>query len=170
MLRRAALGALTTLGCGAPDAPTTPDATPPTDAQGTTSVELGTGQTDWLALPPSGGRVELIHGPQGGYHVFGRVRFRGLAPDVFVSFRVTPASGGEPLNVDESLRRQERRGLVRVGDFYESSSAELVILTRVNAAADAANRPFVFHATVRDATTGRTLAATREVTIVDDDP
>ena len=43
-------------------------------------LELGSGQLAWEPLRPTGNRLELIHGPQGGYHVFGRVRFRGGLP------------------------------------------------------------------------------------------
>ena len=42
-------------------------------------LDLGTGQLFFTALPPDGATTELIHGPQGGFHIFARLRFERLA-------------------------------------------------------------------------------------------
>lgn len=167
------------LGCGG--APGAPDATVPSDVSGASDaragddaaaveLELGSGQSSWVDLPATGGRTELIHGPQGGYHVFGRVRFRGFDPDVTVTFRVQPAEGGPDLTSEESLGRVLRRGLVQTAAGYESSSPELVILTRIRGPTEVVGRMFNLSVSVRDRATDRVATASRLVTIVDEDP
>ncbi len=164
------------LGCGgaadAPDATVPRDATPapPGDGAAAVELELGTGQSAWMDLPATGGRTELIHGPQGGYHVFGRVRFRGFDPDVLLTFRVEPAEGGPALTTDESLGRMLRRGLVQTAAGYESSSPELVILTAIRGPTEVVGRMFNLSVSVRDRATDRVMTASRVVTIVDEDP
>src|SRR4051812_36266214 len=63
----------------------------------TASVRVGTGQSDYEDIPATDGRLELIYGAQGGYHVWGRARFLGLAPDVALSFTVTRLGDGQML-------------------------------------------------------------------------
>ena len=134
-------------------------------------LELGSGQLAWEDLAP-GGRVELIHGPQGGYHIFGRVRFDRLGPDVRVSFRVTPAEGGAPLtDPDDRIRLAEGRGLRPVDGAWECSGPLLVVLVAVNsaAAADAlVGRRCRFEATVTSLSSGQSATVAREVTIAND--
>ena len=135
-------------------------------------VELGTGADRWEGLPREGGRLTLIHGPQGGWHVFGRVRLRGVAPDVYLTFTLTPEAGGAPVNLaNETVRRQERRGLVLVGDVYESAWSELVILADGVRPADVAGRGFRFGVRVErpDPERTRVLVGSdeRRVTVVD---
>jgi hypothetical protein len=141
------------------------------DASVSIPLELGTGQASFEAVPPFGGRVELIHGPQGGYHIYGRYRFSGFAPDVYVSFRVTPAEGGAPLNnATDRVRRIDQRGLVRAGSAWECASPELVILTAIPGPADVVGRRYRWEVFVRSAATGQIATAEREVTIEDDVP
>ncbi|MFO0630897.1 MAG: hypothetical protein U0325_35450 [Polyangiales bacterium] len=132
-------------------------------------LELGSGQLAWEPLRPSGNRLELIHGPQGGYHVFGRVRFRGLGPDVYVSFRVTPSGGGPAINDPASrVRLRDTRGLVRIGDdAYETSGAQLVILEAIRGPMDVVGRDFRLEMTVQRFESTQTISATAEITIVD---
>lgn len=59
------------LGC-APEPPADPCAPGPAPA-----LEVGTGETAYAPLEP-GGLVELIHGPQGGYHILIGLAARGL--------------------------------------------------------------------------------------------
>ena len=47
----------------------------------------------------TGGTIELIYGPQGGYHVWGRARFHGFEPDVDVAFAVTRLRDGALLQL-----------------------------------------------------------------------
>ncbi|MBI5516787.1 MAG: hypothetical protein HY909_23585 [Deltaproteobacteria bacterium] len=165
---------------GCPDGSPGPDATAPDGARPDTGtqdsplppgveVDLGTGQSYWTELPPTGAETELIHGPQGGYHIFGRVRFRGMQPDVLVSFQVTPAEGGPSLTDHEELPRIERRGLVRTEQGFESSSPELVILTRIRGPTEVVGRRFTLSVTLRERASGRVASASRAVTIVDND-
>lgn len=48
----------------------------PTDAA---EVEIGTGASDWIPLE-DGETLSFFHGPQGGYHVYGSQRARGIEP------------------------------------------------------------------------------------------
>jgi len=135
-------------------------------------VELGTGAERWEPLPRDGGELTLVHGPQGGWHVFGRVRLHGVAPDVYLTFTLTPVGGGAPVNLaNETVRRQERRGLTLVGEVYESAWSELVILADGVRPTDVAGRRFRFGVRVErpDPERMRVLVATDErgVTVVD---
>lgn len=119
--------------------------------------------------------MELVHGPQGWWHVFGRVRLRGVAPDVYLTFTLTPEGGGAPVNLaNETVRRQERRDLVLVGDVYESDRGELVILADGVRPPDVVGRSFRFgvRAECPDPERLRVLMATDErvVTVVDERP
>ncbi len=149
-----------------------PAPTPDTyDAAASIPLELGTGRTTYETVPPFGATMELVHGPQGGYHIYGRYRFSGFAPDVYVSFRVTPAEGGAPINnADDRVRRIEQRGLQRAGDGWECSFAELVILTAIHGPADVVGRRFRLEVFIRSAATGQVATTEREITIVDDVP
>lgn len=147
----------------------------PIDATLTGEVELGSGQDRFEDLPRSGGRAELVHGPQGGWHIYGRVRLRGIPPDVYLTFALSPAAGGAPVNfANDTVRRQLGRGLVQVGDAYESSYGELVILADGVRPPDVVGRSFRFSVRVErpDATMPRTLVGTDErvLTVVDEVP
>ncbi len=153
------------------------DATlPPGDvACGAGPVTLGTGQDAWEDIPCEGRPVELVMGPQGGWHIYGRVRMRGVAPDVFLSFSLVPEEGGAPVNLaNETVRRLERRGLVRVGDAYESSAGELVILAEGVRPPQVVGRRFRFGVRVErpDGMGGRAFVAAdvRPVTVIDERP
>lgn len=135
-------------------------------------VELGTGLDRFEELPRDGGSVELVHGPQGGWHVLGRVRLRGVAPDVYLRFALLPVGGGSAVTVDDSVRRQEPRGLARVDDAWQSTAGELVILSEGLRPGDVVGRRFRFTVRVErlDASMARVLvgADERGVTVIDD--
>ena len=155
--------------CSGPEPPA--DSAPPDAPVGAVRLELGSGQLQWEDLAPAA-RVELIHGPQGGYHIFGRVRFDRLGPAVAVTFRVTPAAGGAPLNDPaDRIRLAEGRGLIPANGSWECANALLVVLTTVNsqsAAAALVNQRFRFEATVTSNDTGQSATTSREIVIVDD--
>jgi hypothetical protein len=134
-------------------------------------IDLGSGQLHWEDLSPTA-RVELIHGPQGGWHIFGRVRFDRLGPAVAITFRVTPLAGGAPLNDPlERIRLAEGRGLVVGNGAWESSNALLVVLTTLRsepAAAAVVGQRFRFETTVTSIETGQSATTAREITIVND--
>jgi len=132
------------------------------------TLEIGIGQSAWEPLA-DGASVELIHGPQGGYHVFARIREQQLGGDVQVTFRVTPAEGGEPINDPaDRIRLLEGRGLLRTAQGWESSSALLVILARIRGPADVVGRRFVLEANVAQTGSSAPTSVRRTVTIVDE--
>ena len=135
-------------------------------------IDLGTGQLAWEPLAAAGTPVELIHGPQGGYHLFGRVRFDTLGPDVYVRFRVTPAEGGAVVNdPNDRIHLVEGRGLLRTSAGWETSSAQLVILVTVSSPATVVGRRFRLEATVPASPgieTSPAATVAREIVIVDE--
>lgn len=134
----------------------------------TSRAELGTGQLSWEDLTTDGTHVELIHGPQGGYHVFGRVRFTGLSPQVGITFEVTPVEGGAPVNdPTDRIVLAEGRGLLPVGQAWETSNAQLVVLTTIHDPSPVVGRRFRFSVTVTSTATGESARDTRVITIVD---
>lgn len=162
---------------GCSSTPVGPDASadasadaPPVDGSPVTdpTLDLGTGQSSWEALTDGDG-VELIHGPQGGYHLFARIREQRLGPDVQVTFRVTPADGGAPINdPSDRVRLLEGRGLLRTAQGWESSSALLVILVAVRSPAEVAGRRFVLEVSVTPSGSSGASTVRRTVTIVDE--
>ena len=77
-------------------------------------VEIGTGEAEFIPVP-DGGEAELVHGPQGGYHVVGAVRMSGFDPDNTV-LTYTVLDGGTTL-VEVPIAILARR-LVRDGVAY----------------------------------------------------
>lgn len=131
-------------------------------------VDLGTGALAWEALPPFGGRAELVHGSQGGYHFYGRVRVRGVAPDIRIAFRVTALVDGRSFAYDElPARRLLGAGLQATTDGYETGP-ERVILTAIRQAYEVVGMRVRFEVCVQDVATGRAAFASREITIVDE--
>lgn len=169
-----ALGlSLSLAGCGGSSTPP-PGASPPADVAGdrpaATSLSLGTGQSAWEELPADHATdVELIHGPQGGYHVFGRVRFSGIEPPVTLSFRVVALDDGSVLNDPEDrYRLRPGLGLSPSGDGWESSSAQLVILTAVTQPAQVVGRRCRIEARVEPLNDPAGVTVSREVVVVDE--
>lgn len=136
------------------------------------SVELATGARAWHELPADGsGRAEVVFGPQGGYHIFGRVRIRGIEPNVTLRFRVTSPDGARVLTDDrDTIRRVLGRGLAAAdGGVYESTSGELVIL-QIRDPMDVVGRPWRMQVQVAPADQSAPVTAERPLTLVDDEP
>jgi hypothetical protein len=134
-------------------------------------LELGTGQLYWEDVLPTGSRLELIHGPQGGYHLFGRVRFSGIVAPVRLVFRVTPLAGGAPINTPtDSVALTPGRNLLPASNGqWETPGAQLVILTTITTPTSVVQRRFVLEATVTAIESpGQSVTTSREITIVDD--
>lgn len=169
LLPAAVLGLAAGASSGCSDVTPPADAAPPDRPQVVDpSLELGTGQSFWEPLP-DGAAMELIHGPQGGYHLFARIREQSLGGDVNVTFRVTPVEGGEALNdPSDRIRLIENRGLLRTGAGWESSSALLVILTRIRGPSEVVGRRLILEASVTPNGTTSTSAVRRTITVVDD--
>ena len=62
------------LGCGAEDNP----ASEPESLVVPPAIEMGTGEWDWKPLT-DGQEIDVIQGPQGGFHLLGSVRVAGVA-------------------------------------------------------------------------------------------
>lgn len=127
---------------------------------------MGTGLSAWEDIPTQGARLELVMGPQGGFHLLGRARFRGLPGDVSLAFALQPLAGGPSVSEVGAVRRIDRRGLTRWGDGWETTSAELVILAPGVMPSAVVGQTLRMALTVTDAA-GRTATDAREVTITD---
>jgi hypothetical protein len=97
---------------------------PPEDSGATLArVELGTGTSTFVALPATGGTMELVHGPQGGYHVEVATRLWGLAPEGLVlTYSARRTSDGTVVSTTPyvlTAARVVREGdhLLRAGDI-----------------------------------------------------
>lgn len=160
------------LGCAsAPSQDAAVDLPLPTvDATTEASLELGTGQLAWEPLSATSNRLELIHGPQGGYHVFGRVRYRGLGPDVYLSFRVAPSGGGPAINDPAArVRLREGRGLIRLGaEQWETSGAQLVILEGIRGPGEVVGMSFRLEMTVQRVESQQMVSGSALITIIDE--
>lgn len=169
------IGALVACAACSGSDSTTVGVTPTVDAAvsdaSAPSAELGTGGRSWQALPSCGsGESEVVHGPQGGYHIFGRVRYRGLPSDVYVTYRVLSLDGARLLTDDrDRLRRSPGHGLLQTSGGFESTSGELVIL-QIQNPAEVTGQRFRFEVRVQDANGAAMISDAREVTIVDNEP
>lgn len=97
------------------------------------TVTLGTGQLGWEDVSLADGRLELIYGAQGGYHVWGRMRLRSATPpDVMLSWQVVRLSDGAMVHTTREVRRWvmdgTTYGIHPAGAGLWETDAELVIL------------------------------------------
>lgn len=153
------------LGCaGSPDAAVVDAAvTGPDAAARPMRVELGEGLTAYRALPTQSAEVELVFGPQGGWHFDLAVRVMGGDPEgMGLRYAVVDAAGVEiqiPTDVRLNARRvvPEAEGFVRVGD-------RAVLDIRDGAALVGQTLTLSVRATSR---TGATASDQRAVTVVD---
>jgi len=131
-------------------------------------LELGTGEAAWESLPEEGGRAVVVRGPQGGYHIYGRVRSAAIGPDVRVSFRLRRADEPDAavLNYDDPPAR------LRLGDGLaatpegNSTGALRVIFRALSGPAEVAGMPFRFEACLQDIATLRVATTARRIVIV----
>ncbi|MDP3274661.1 MAG: hypothetical protein Q8Q09_05655 [Deltaproteobacteria bacterium] len=124
---------------------------------------IATGDITWQELTGPDARARLIMGPQGGFHILGRLRFEGFAPDVAVRFRVTDLATGTLFNdPTDVLRRRDRQGLVRTPEGWESVSAELVIFTQIRTADQARGHRVRWDVELEEASSGRRARTSRE--------
>jgi hypothetical protein len=128
-----ALAAIVAIACstGPGGPPTDLDGGPPgTGAR----IELGTGQASFVAIPESGATLELVMGPQGGYHLEVTVRLWGLEPGGLELVYEVAGSDGTmlsrtPFVLDASRFVREGDHLLRTGDFtvLEITSPDAVV-------------------------------------------
>ncbi|HHH28535.1 MAG TPA: hypothetical protein ENK57_09335 [Polyangiaceae bacterium] len=112
-----------------------PDAAGGDAGGGAARVELGTGTAAFEAIPETGGELELVGGPQGGFHVFVTARLFNLDPEgMTLRFSArdssTSTAVGTPAVFLLVAARVQREGdhFVRVGDFLilDDSSPDAV--------------------------------------------
>ncbi|MCC7541237.1 MAG: hypothetical protein IT379_33780 [Deltaproteobacteria bacterium] len=143
---------------------------PPGDARQDTgdpdgpALEVGTGGTVYERVE-DGGAVELVHGPQGGWHILLAARFRGMDPEgVLLSYQVLRADGTTPLNERFSVRL--RRSTVSPSGAWWNRTGDLGVLA-VMGAEEAADMDAEVHAEVV-ASDGTTVSDVLRVHIVDE--
>src|SRR5688500_751925 len=103
-----ALHAFALLACS------TAPSTEPRDAGAAARVELGTGEVAFESIPESGATLELVHGPQGGYHLVVAIRVWELVPDRLSIVYEVERPGGELLARTPFVL--DRARFVREGD------------------------------------------------------
>jgi hypothetical protein len=149
----AAATAALALGCDpGPEEPEPFDL--PDGGVATTVLEVGTGRDRFVPLGEAD-EVEVVFGPQGGYHIWGSLRTRGLDPDnAEVHFRV--ALEGPP----ETTLSESRYvlPLQKSGRWHQW----LGLIGFVPEPAEVYGRRVLLSMTVRDRG-GRTLSDTRTV-------
>jgi len=104
-------------GCPSDDTSTDASADTRRDSSGSTGrIELGTGQANFVEIPDSGAELELVAGPQGGWHLVASVRLYDLTIDeLLLSYRIE--QDGVVISMPLQFSLTERR-LVRDGDRW----------------------------------------------------
>ncbi len=88
----------------------------PCGTQGTPAITLGTGVARFETLRPNGATLELVRGPQGGFHVYGAVRMARLDPDgAELRYEVRRQDDGTTLTLERRVRLSRRRIQLRSG-------------------------------------------------------
>lgn len=156
------LASLTLFGC---DDTTARDGGLDDSMVAASSVELGTGTSAFETIPETGGELELVGGPQGGFHVFVAARLRGLNPEgMTLTFSATDVDTGANVGVPATFNlitsrvQPDGEGHVRVGDF--------LILDEANPD-NVRGRTLDITVLAEEAGTGRSATDHRVVLIVD---
>lgn len=169
-MRRAALlvaGLFVACSAAAPPLVEIDAGTPPAgDAGGAAAlVELGVGDTEFVALP-EGADAELVHGPQGGYHIVFAACLRGFAPadGMVLSYDVRRGDGSmlgaTPLSITVArLLRKPDGSYARVGDF--------VVFERITGPGDVVGQTLTVHVSLREAGGALVAEDTRRIVVVD---
>ncbi len=89
---------------------------------GQPGIEIGTGGSAYIPLAANDA-LELVHGPQGGWHIDVTARFWGLNPDgMILTYEVLPDGSTTPANFAARYQLTRQRvvpdgnGFVRLGD------------------------------------------------------
>jgi hypothetical protein len=83
---------------------------------GTPTVELGAGRTSYEELPEEGARLEVVSGPQGGWHFEHTLLISGFDPEgAVVEYTVQDPSTGASIAFD-AVYVLRRKGLVETED------------------------------------------------------
>lgn len=134
------------------------------DADETPSLEIGTGLEAYEPLPDEAPTLEIVHGPQGGYHIYLSMRVVGLEPEMLVWRVVRERDASVLANLELGARPgtfvPAQGALERVGDW---------VVLAVNSPADVTMDALRVEARVTSRS-GVTATAMRIVRIVDDEP
>lgn len=154
------LSAFAATSCGT--TPVQEDAAVDVDTQ--VELTIGTGFVAYEGLPDEAPTLEIVHGPQGGYHVYLSMRVTGLEPATLLWHVVREHDARVLAHLDLIARRgtfvEVDGALQRVGD--------LVVLD-VLSPADVFMRDIRIEASATSAS-GSRATATRVVRIVDAEP
>ncbi len=124
-------------------------------------VEIGTGLMAYEALPDEGATLELVHGPQGGWHVHLSLRVHDFAP-TGLTYEITRVRDGRvvcllPLGVRDGTFTRRDDFEERVGDFA---------IFDVRDPAEVVGEAVVVRATLYDATAS-SIEDTLEARVID---
>lgn len=134
-----------------------PDAEPP-------RVELGTGRTSFVEIPPMGAELELVAGPQGGWHIDVTARLHGLAIEqLLLTYEIT--RDGEIVSMPRQFMLREAL-VLREGDHYLRAGD--FVPFQITQPADVVGDTVVVRVTA-EAVDGARAEDQRTVTIVDED-
>jgi len=130
-------------------------------------VELGTGTSTFVALPATGAELELVHGPQGGYHVFVTARLYGLEPEgLSLTFDAADADTGAAVGHRTAIGLVAAR-VQREGDHYVRAG-DILILDDGNPD-NVRGHTLDVTVTATEADTGRSASDHRVALIVDNE-
>lgn len=153
--------ALAAFGCGDP-APV--DAGPgPDGASSGVRVELGSGTSAFVAIPDAA-ELELISGPQGGWHVWVTARIWDEQIDgLIISYEAVPVGSTTPITMPTELELDATR-VVREGDHWLRAGDFTVF--DVSGPPSVVGMQLVLTVRIRDVD-GNVAEDSRTVTIVD---
>jgi hypothetical protein len=127
-------------------------------------IEIGTGLAAFEPITEDGTtQLELVHGPQGGYHVYVSMRVWGVAPSTF-GWRVTRVSDGHVLA--SFMLAAGPTAFATVGDHLERVGERAIFDTTDPASALG---PLRLEATVTDAR-GSSVTSVAMGVVVDREP
>lgn len=102
---------------------------PPADAMVPMArIELGTGTASYEPIPDTGGELELVGGPQGGFHVFVTARIYGIdtIEGATLTFDATDTTTGANVGTPTVIGIQETR-ITREGDRWVKAGDFLIL-------------------------------------------
>ena len=152
---------------GSPD--TSADGTAGPEGGAGSVLELGTGITTFEPLPETGATLELTRGPQGGFHVYGAVRIRGVDPErAMLGYTVRRRSDGEAMTLERNVLLRTAR-LLRDGESWVRLGDLLIFIPDVYMSPDEVAGTEVRVEATLELPDGTRYVDGRDVTLVDED-